>query len=89
MNNYPLRHLSVRVPWHDSGWAGTVCAAPQLNGACTKLKGIASAKRDEQEIKFHGRSLDDLPRENWPCCVNERATFMAPFEMEVVKPGKM
>ena len=85
MNNYPLRHLSVRVPWHDSGWAGTVCAAPQLNGACTKLKGIASAKRDEQEIKFHGRSLDDLPRENWPCCVNERATFMAPFETEVVK----
>ena len=85
MNNLPLRHLSVRVPWHDSGWAGTVCAAPKLNGACAKLKGIASAKHDEQEIKFQGRSLEDLPRENWPCCVNERATFMAPFEMDVVK----
>jgi len=28
MNNFPLRHLSVCVPWHDSGWAGTVCSAP-------------------------------------------------------------
>lgn len=85
MKNYPLRHLSVRVPWHDSGWAGTVCAAPQLNGACAKLKRIAGAKRDEQEIEFRSRSLDDLPRDSWPCCVDERATFMAPFELEVIK----
>ena len=30
--NYPLRHISIRVPWHDTGWNGSVCAAPQLNG---------------------------------------------------------
>src|SRR5687767_12844982 len=80
--NYPLRHISVRVPWHDSGWIGTVCRAPQLNGACAKLKGIATAKKDELELPIAGKSLDELPREQWPCCVHERATFMASFEME-------
>jgi len=82
---FPLRHLSVRVPWHDAGWKGVVCDAPHLNGACAKLKGIAGKKTDEQEKPLTGRSLDDLPREQWPCCVDERATFMAPFEMEQVK----
>src|SRR5215475_7625265 len=82
---FPLRHLSVRVPWHDAGWKGVVCEAPHLNGSCAKLKGIAGKKMDEQEKPLAGRSLDDLPREQWPCCVDERATFMAPFEMEQVK----
>jgi hypothetical protein len=36
--HYPLRHISIRVPWHDTGWDGQVCAAPRLNGACLKLK---------------------------------------------------
>lgn len=31
MSNFPLRHVSVRVPWHDAGWAGLVCNSPQLN----------------------------------------------------------
>ena len=82
---FPLRHVSIRVPWHDAGWAGLVCRAPQLNGACAKLKRIADGKRDDQEIHIAGRGFDDLPREQWPCCVDERVTFMAPFEMEQVK----
>ena len=82
---FPLRHVSVRVPWHDAGWAGLVCHAPQLNGACAKLKGIAGRKKEDQEAPNVGRSLEDLPREQWPCCVAERATFMAPFQMEQVK----
>jgi hypothetical protein len=85
MSQFPLRHVSIRVPWHDSGWKGKVCDAPQLNGACAKLKGIAAGKKDHQEILVAGRSLDEIPREQWPCCINERATFMAPFEMGQVK----
>jgi hypothetical protein len=81
----PLRHLSVRVPWHDAGWAGVVCNAPQLNGACAKLKRIAGSKNDASEIAVAGRRLDEIPISQWPCCVDERATFMAPFEMEQVK----
>lgn len=85
MSKFPLRHLSVRVPWHDSGWAGVVCKAPQLNGACVKLKGIASSKNDEQECKIAGKSLDNLPAEELPPCINERGSFMAPFELEPIK----
>lgn len=82
MPEFPLRHLSIRVPWHDAGWTGVVCKAPQLNGACAKLKGIANQKKEASEQPIAGKSLHDLPREQWPCCVRERATFMAPFEME-------
>lgn len=82
---YPLRHLSVRVPWHDSGWAGVVCKAPHLNGACAKLKRIANSKNDEVERTIAGQSLDSLPRAQWPSCVDERGTFMAPFEMDQIK----
>ena len=85
MTEYPLRHLSIRVPWHDAGWTGVVCNAPQLNGACAKLKRIASAKKEQAELLIAGKSFDEIPREQWPCCVEERATFMAPFEMEQLK----
>ena len=66
-SSYPLRHLSIRVPWHDAGWTGTVCQAPQLNGACAKLKAIANNKKDEKELPFAGRSLEELPKVNWHC----------------------
>ena len=79
MSNFPLRHVSIRVPWHDLGWAGVVCGAPHLNGACTKLKGIAASKKDAQEVMFSGKRLDEIPPEQWPACVNERGTFMAPM----------
>ena len=62
-----------------------MCRAPDLNGACVKLKRIAEKKKDDLEIPVAGRSLEELPKEQWPCCVDERAAFMAPFEMEVVK----
>jgi len=83
--SFPLRHLSIRVPWHDAGWAGAVCDAPQLNGACAKLKRIAGRKREEAEVPIAGASFAELSRDQWPCCVDERATFMAPFEMEQEK----
>ena len=38
----PLRHLSIRVPWHDAGWAGTVCNDPTANTACLVLKRIGA-----------------------------------------------
>lgn len=81
----PLRHVSIRVPWHDSEWKGVVCSAPHLNGACAKLKRIADKKKEDQERLIAGKSLNELPREQWPCCVEERSTFMAGFEIEVLK----
>ena len=78
--NYPLRHISIRVPWHDTGWDGRVCAAPLLNGACLKLKRIAEDRDDDAEESVAERSIKDLPQAKWPPCIAERAGFMAPFE---------
>ncbi|MCR4409129.1 MAG: AAA family ATPase [Candidatus Saccharicenans sp.] len=83
--DFPVRHISIRVPWHDSGWTGVVCRAPHLNGACARLKRIADNKKEDQERLIAGKRLDELPREQWPCCVDERSTFMAEFELEVLK----
>lgn len=78
--SYPLRHLSIRVPWHDCGWNGTVCQDPRLNTACLKLKQIALKRDDAAEEAVAGQSIKDLDQEQWPCCVTERGMFMAPFE---------
>ena len=77
---YPTRHVSIRVPWHDTGWDGRVCAAPHLNGACLKLKRIAQSRNDAAEQAVAGLALNNLPQEKWPCCVPERVAFMSPFE---------
>ena len=78
--DYPLRHISIRVPWHDTGWDGNVCAAPRLNGACLKLKRIAESRNDDEEDSVSGKSIRDLSQAQWPSCIAERAAFMAPFE---------
>src|SRR5713101_6716385 len=77
---YPLRHISIRVPWHDTGWDGRVCASPRLNGSCLKLKRIAENRDDIAEEAVAGKSLKDFPQKKWPPCVPERVGFMAPFE---------
>lgn len=78
--DYPLRHLSIRVPWHDTGWDGRVCAAPRLNGSCLKLKRIAGDRDDAAEEAVAGKRLDELPQAKWPACAAERMGIMAPFE---------
>lgn len=77
--NYPLRHLSIRVPWHDQAWNGCVCTAPGRNSACLCLKNIGTNKRDDAEEAIKGKSLESLTEAQFPPCVSERATFMAPF----------
>lgn len=78
--SYPLRHISIRVPWHDTGWDGRVCAAPRLNGSCLKLKRIAQHRNDAAEEAVAGRSFKDLSQAELPACIAERVGFMAPFE---------
>lgn len=79
-STYPLRHISIRVPWHDSGWNGTVCKVPKLNGACLKLENITRNKNDGAEAAIAGQSIEHLDQSQWPCCVSERGMFIAPFE---------
>ena len=77
----PPHHITIRVPWHDSGWAGTVCARPLDNSSCLILPRIGEGRRDEVEGRCASRRLDELDRADLPPCVSERASFMAPFPL--------
>ena len=75
----PLHHATVRVPWHDGGWTGSVCARPLDNTSCLILPRIGGGRRDEVEARCASRRLDELDRAELPPCVSERVSFMAPF----------
>ena len=64
----PLRHLSVRVPWHDAGWDGTVCRAPRLNSSCLALNRIGATRNDALEEAHAGERLDELAFDEVPPC---------------------
>lgn len=74
----PPAHLTVRVPWHDSGWDGAVCGDPAANTSCLILPKIALSKSDE-ERKTAGQKLSVLQQSEFPPCVSERGAFMAAF----------
>nr|CUV28159.1 ATPase [Ralstonia solanacearum] len=76
-----VHHISIRVPWHDDQWRGTVCKKPRDNGACVALPEIAEAKHDEAEMCVAGRRFDEIEDAALPPCVKERATFMAAFTL--------
>ena len=78
---YIQKHLSIRVPWHDNSWNGSVCNNPKANGACLILKNCALNRNDEQEQSLAGQLLSNLSEEQYPVCIGERATFMAPFSI--------
>ena len=75
--NLPLRHLSIRVPWHDNGWNGAVCADPVNNASCLRLGNIHERRDDSVEVGLRSRRIDELTPSQQPPCVAERATFMA------------
>jgi ATP-dependent exoDNAse (exonuclease V) alpha subunit len=76
---YTLKHLSVRVPWHDNSWNGTVCNNPLANGACLVLKTCSQKRNDQQEKENAGKTIKELDEKEYPVCVDERAAFMSPF----------
>lgn len=78
----PLQHLSIRVPWHDAGWAGTICRRPADNAACMRLDRIRAERDADAETAVAGKPWNELPESNLPPCVAERAGFMAPFDLE-------
>jgi hypothetical protein len=79
VSNLPLRHLSIRVPWHDNAWNGTVCSNPKGNASCLALAEIRELKHDARETELAGQSIESLKQAQWPACIGERSTIMAPF----------
>src|SRR5262245_39147285 len=77
----PLRHVSIRVPWHDNGWNGTVCRHATDNAACLVLQEVRENRDDQRETELAGQSIENLDQTTqWPACIGERGSFMAPFE---------
>ena len=62
----PLYHVTIRVPWHDGGWTGTVCARPLDNSSCLILPRIGEGHRDDVEARCSGQRLDELDRADLP-----------------------
>ena len=77
----PPHHITIRVPWHDGGWTGTVCTRPLDNTSCLTLPRIGGGRRDDVEARHGGQRLDKLKRADLPPCVGERVAFMAPFPL--------
>lgn len=65
------RHITIRVPWHDAGWGGTVCKSPSANTSCLVLARIASGVRPDRD-EFAGRAFDSLEITELPSCIEER-----------------
>ena len=72
------QHISIRVPWHDNGWNGTVCKKPGENISCLKLKNISDKKDDDIENQICGQCLKD---HTYIPCINEGAAFMNDSEI--------
>lgn len=77
----PVQHISIRVPWHDSGWSGRVCANPKGNTHCIALPRIGDTRDDDWEQSVAGQAFDAEGR-RLPACAAERGAFMAEFAYE-------
>ena len=69
------QHISVRVPWHDHGWDGSVCQAPDINNACLRLKNIYENRNDKDEMRLCGQCMEGH-EESLPC-ISEGSAFMS------------
>src|SRR6267142_2690252 len=66
-----LHHVIIQVPWHNSGWNGSVCARPFDNTSCLILPRIGEGKRDDVEAGCAGQRVDELSAGDLPPCVGE------------------
>ena len=55
-----IRHLSIRVPWHDRAWDGHICNAPLENNSCLALKIIAENRKDDFENEHANKAFGNL-----------------------------
>lgn len=73
------QHISIRVPWHDHGWDGTICQDPASNNSCLRLKNIYENRDDATECNMCGQCLEH--NEQIVHCIGEGAAFMSPKDL--------
>ncbi len=67
-------NLSIRVPWHDTQWNGTVCRDPAANCHCVDYKNILQKKTVATEAPEKGRPFSVYV----PPCAKESGGFLSP-----------
>lgn len=77
-----VQHLSIRVPWHDHGWDGTVCQDPIENTACLRLTGISDKKDGQLEESLCGQCI--AGHEGQIPCLSEGGSFMSPTQFVAI-----
>jgi hypothetical protein len=82
----PTRHLTARVPWHDTAWDGRICRDPKANLSCLALKNISEKKDAGAEAELAERSWDTLAQDQRPPCVVERAGWLRPYDTTNRRP---
>lgn len=73
------QHLTIRVAWHDSKWAGTVCRNPRSNSFCVMLDRVREERKEADEDALRGKSWGELAPEQLPPCKAESGIFMNPM----------
>ena len=69
-----MKHISVRVPWHDNGWNSHVCANPRCNTFCKQLPNIVNSKVDCEQLSC-GIDWSKLTTKERPACAGENGGF--------------
>lgn len=78
------RHISLRVPWQDNGWNGSVCSLPRENQSCLRLKNIYENKDDNFEADCSGCELCEMDDVKRVPCIREGGAFMSPDEISIM-----
>jgi ATP-dependent exoDNAse (exonuclease V) alpha subunit len=80
-----MKHLAVRVAWHDARWNGTVCPAASKNSYCLDLDRIRIERDDAYEDGIASQHFADLPIHKLPPCRAESGTFMSGREIVQIR----
>ena len=70
-----MKHLTIRVAWHDNKWNGTICKNPLENTYCLSLPRIYEEKDENVENKIACKSWADKEI-ILPPCKAESGAFM-------------
>ena len=70
----PVKHLTVRVAWHDNKWNGKVCNDPVNNIYCNGYHSLLSErirrrKNADLEQNYYGQKVEEIQKEGYtpPC----------------------
>ena len=76
-----VKHLTVRLAWHDNKWNGNVCDDPESNVYCVGTHSVLSdrlAKNRDLDIekKNKGKRIDKISDDYLPPCYWAQTHFL-------------